>query len=189
MSSEKQIQANRRNAQRSTGPRSPEGKAAVSRNALKHGFRAEKVIFQEFNQETLQELRDELAAQWQPANYTERVLIEQMAVALHKLTMFEELEAALDSQMEMHRFSPNLQILWRRQASLERSFHKAIDTLLKLRRAEARQSKASRPEPTRSKPEEINPPQPASPPAPAEFPSEPPAVVILAQPPDLAPRG
>ena len=42
MATEAQINANRRNAQKSTGPRSPEGKAATSRNALKHGLCAEK---------------------------------------------------------------------------------------------------------------------------------------------------
>ena len=40
MTSERQIAANRRNAQRSTGPRSRAGKARVSRNALKHGLAA-----------------------------------------------------------------------------------------------------------------------------------------------------
>jgi hypothetical protein len=37
MSTEAQINANRLNAQKSTGPRTPEGKAASSLNALKSG--------------------------------------------------------------------------------------------------------------------------------------------------------
>ena len=36
--SQKQLEANRKNALKSTGPRTPEGKAAISRNALKHGI-------------------------------------------------------------------------------------------------------------------------------------------------------
>lgn len=42
MATEKQIEANRKNAQLSTGPRTPEGKSNVSMNALKHGLRAEE---------------------------------------------------------------------------------------------------------------------------------------------------
>jgi hypothetical protein len=41
--SEKKLQANRANAKRSTGPRTQAGKAAVRRNALKHGVLSSSV--------------------------------------------------------------------------------------------------------------------------------------------------
>ena len=47
MATERQIQANQRNASRSTGPKSAEGKAKVARNALKHGLAGHGVIFPE----------------------------------------------------------------------------------------------------------------------------------------------
>jgi len=42
--SAKQIEANRRNALRSTGPTTPQGKKASRLNALKYGLRANEVI-------------------------------------------------------------------------------------------------------------------------------------------------
>ena len=44
MTSDKQAQANRRNALKSTGPKTPEGKDAVRLNALKHGLRSEEIL-------------------------------------------------------------------------------------------------------------------------------------------------
>jgi hypothetical protein len=44
MATRKQRAANRRNAQLSTGPKTPEGKAAVRLNALKHGLTAENAV-------------------------------------------------------------------------------------------------------------------------------------------------
>ena len=44
MSSELQIEANRLNAQHSTGPSTPEGRVAVRLNGLKYGLYAETLI-------------------------------------------------------------------------------------------------------------------------------------------------
>jgi hypothetical protein len=44
MASERQIAANRRNAEKSTGPRTDEGKKRASRNSLQHGLRAEELL-------------------------------------------------------------------------------------------------------------------------------------------------
>ena len=52
-----QIQANRRNAQRSTGPKTDEGKARVRRNAFKHGMTA-RTIMPVLPQEDPKELED-----------------------------------------------------------------------------------------------------------------------------------
>jgi hypothetical protein len=44
MTSFRQIEANRRNALRSTGPKTGEGKQRASQNAVRHGLTAETVI-------------------------------------------------------------------------------------------------------------------------------------------------
>ena len=44
MSSEQKIAANRINAEKSTGPRTADGKADFAANALKHGLTSSKLI-------------------------------------------------------------------------------------------------------------------------------------------------
>jgi len=44
MASQKQIQANRRNAQKSTGPKTDHGKSIVAQNATTHGLRSNRVL-------------------------------------------------------------------------------------------------------------------------------------------------
>jgi len=44
MSTKTQINANRQNAQKSTGPQTDEGKAVVSQNAVRHGLFTDPVI-------------------------------------------------------------------------------------------------------------------------------------------------
>ena len=58
MATEKQIEANTRNASRSTGPKSAEGKARVARNALKHGLAGHGVIFPEEMAGQIQDRRE-----------------------------------------------------------------------------------------------------------------------------------
>ena len=44
MTSQAQVNANRRNSQKSTGPRTQEGKRAVSQNAVTHGLFAREAV-------------------------------------------------------------------------------------------------------------------------------------------------
>ena len=56
MATDAQILANRLNAQKSTGPRTIEGKAAVLQNAVKHGLLAERDIISSESQARLRPL-------------------------------------------------------------------------------------------------------------------------------------
>jgi len=82
----KQSEANRKNALRSTGPTTPEGKQVSRFNALRHGLRAKEVIIpgQEYPAEFDAILR-ELCEDWEPEGHTERHLVEQIGLAEWRL--------------------------------------------------------------------------------------------------------
>ena len=79
MATLKQIEANRRNALRSTGPKTPEGKAAVRLNSLRHGLWSKSVVLPGEKQEDFDQLCDNLESHWQPQNPAEQAHVEEMA--------------------------------------------------------------------------------------------------------------
>lgn len=78
--SQKQLAANRRNAQASTGPRTPEGKQLVARNAISHGIFARDVVaFRAERAEDFDALRAALLDDLRPHGALEELLVEQIA--------------------------------------------------------------------------------------------------------------
>src|SRR5206468_235521 len=95
--------------------------------------------------------RDHLTAEYLPQTFTEAALVEQMAVALFKRTLFEEIESRFETEMREGNLSHNLQIVWRRQAALDRAFHKALAELRKLQQSRLQSQPAtSQPETART---------------------------------------
>ena len=165
MSTLKQIEANRRNAQKSTGPKTPEGKTAVRLNALRHGLRAHTVVLPGEKSEQFQRLCDDLEAEWNPQTKTEQLYVEQMAVSQWKLRRMEIGEASLVVQKAAAKKQiPLLDRLWQAEARMERSFTRAqreLERLQKSRREQPRDqaSEADGRNPT----SEIRRPSPAAP--------------------------
>jgi hypothetical protein len=94
--SEKQLAANRANAAKSTGPRTPEGKARSSQNARTHGFTAS--TFSVVRLEELDEiarLKHDLLAVYQPVNSQELFALEQMALAQQTMFRAARLESGI----------------------------------------------------------------------------------------------
>ena len=60
MISDRKAEANHRNARKSTGPRTPEGKAAVRLNLLKHGLLSQEVLLPDEDEDAPQELGERL---------------------------------------------------------------------------------------------------------------------------------
>ena len=78
MSTLRQIEANRRNAQKSTGPTSVTGKAASSMNALKTGIHAKSLVLPTENLADLQQLIDEYYQSHHPASPEARVMLDDL---------------------------------------------------------------------------------------------------------------
>ncbi len=78
MTTEAQIEANRANAQKSTGPRTPEGKAIVSRNALTHGLLARAGVLPGEDEHEFAAHRQELLQQLRPGAPLEEDLAERI---------------------------------------------------------------------------------------------------------------
>lgn len=123
MATVRQIEANRRNAQMSTGPKTPEGKAASRMNALRHGLRARTAVLPGENQEDFDQLCDDLESEWQPQTRSELFYLEQMAISQWKLTRTEIAEQSVFAQItDPEKQIPMLDRIWQCQSRFERSY-------------------------------------------------------------------
>ena len=82
MTSFKQIEANRLNALKSTGPRTEEGKQRSRQNAWRHGLSAETVITALENAADYEAFEASIALDHQPRSATERELLSRLASVL-----------------------------------------------------------------------------------------------------------
>jgi hypothetical protein len=82
------LEANRENAQKSTGPQTETGKNASSANSVKHGLLADGLVFEsEEQEEQFAELMDQLTNDLRPGSALESILVEEIAVCYWKLGM------------------------------------------------------------------------------------------------------
>src|SRR5690242_3574937 len=195
MSTLNQIEANRRNAQKSTGPRTDAGKAASRFNALKSGIDAKAQVIPGEDAAELEALARDYHQQWQPATPLECFLTDALIHADWQLRRLRRVEAQLwhneivdtrKSFRGLNEEAPLGQVfdravdamtrLQRRIDSTERSYYRALNQLQRLHAGAG-------PAPDRSEPApEPEPPSPEL----ASFPTPPDAPDPLAPPPPLA---
>ena len=140
--SEAQLNANRANAQHSTGATSPEGKAASARNNFRHGLTQTEGDLVLLEDESKEEYSQSLAAfqdEWKPANPTEQDLVERLASKqwLRRRAMkLQKLYLAHNGQiLDYDQFA-----LYRRyEAQHERAYNKALADLIRLHGLRLRQ--------------------------------------------------
>ncbi len=133
----KRAETNRANALHSTGPRSAEGKLASSRNSLKHGLASGEMIIPGESPAALEALLHDLLKEHQPANATEELLVTEMAQSwwLTQRAIRFQNECFTETGVDEKRLS----LFLRYQTTHERAFHKALNTLTRLKQSRARQ--------------------------------------------------
>lgn len=151
MTSSAQIAANRRNAAKSTGPKTAEGKGVASRNALRHGLTAHQLVLFDEGLPDFARFYAELRAALAPASAIEEALAEQIAIGTWRLRRIGRIEAALLKDAESHvgtgaaygtelgvgfsRVAPAMTVLSRYESTLERALRRAE---MQLERRQAR---------------------------------------------------
>ena len=95
MTSDKQARANRRNALKSTGPKTPEGKEAVRLNAVKHGLLSKETLLPGEDEEALRELGERLRDELQPVGELENLLVDRIIASYWRLRRLGRVEAGI----------------------------------------------------------------------------------------------
>lgn len=185
MASLAQIEANRRNAKRSTGPRTIAGKATVARNGISHGLASTRFALLPWEDPVeWEELLSGLTSEHRPSTPTEEFLVMEMARAQWKLNRLAHIEHELiagekgaSSWSELAQnwrrdctYNQELAKLERYENSLRRAWYRALATLTKLRKPSPGLKKPS-PQTHKAKPIEEAPEivcSPASPAGPGE---------------------
>jgi hypothetical protein len=165
MASQKQLAANRRNAQKSTGPSSAEGKARSSMNALKTGIDAKTQLIRG-ETTALQELIDEYHDRFRPTTPDQRLLVDTLIDCDWLLRRFRAIETQIYERVldiydttlarVFSEHTDEFTRLQRRIDSTQRHYHNALN---QLRRLQAEEAADDTPEPD---------PVPAPVPAPVE---------------------
>jgi hypothetical protein len=146
MATPAQILANQQNAQKSTGPKTPEGKAASAANATKHGLSSAFTVLAHEDQDEFDELLQGLRDEHQPTTHHQGFLVDHLAKTQWLLARAQRLEAVAfdhlagaeldphdpDSAIILNMFKTNpnvLATLQRHAANAERSYYKAFREL------------------------------------------------------------
>jgi hypothetical protein len=128
MPSQKQIEANRLNSQKSTGPRSAEGKAASRMNALKSGIDAKSQIIRGEKAANLETLKSEYYGRFHPTAPEQRMLVDTLIDAEWLLRRFRVCEAQLWEQGAQFASRPDDEI------EIGQAFHNNADYFARLQR-------------------------------------------------------
>jgi hypothetical protein len=140
MISSPQLAANKSNAQHSTGPKTPEGKAISARNHFKHGCSGAFSVLRWEHQDEFDMLIGSLRDEHKPSGVTETILVDKMAQALWLSKRAQMLQhVTFNQELPTCDDEKQLALYLRYQTTNERAFHKCLNALLKLRTEKRKQ--------------------------------------------------
>jgi hypothetical protein len=150
MASPAQILANRENAQRSTGPKTQEGKQAAGRNAIRHGLTGTQIVMPGEDASAYEELRQGLHESYRPAGEAELILVDQIAANAWRLMRAQRVETAFLTKLTEGAKDPDAALaeaflekpkevarMHRYVAAAQSAYYKAITQLSKLQKERA----------------------------------------------------
>jgi hypothetical protein len=122
-----QVIANHSNAQHSTGPKTPEGKAIVAQNNFRHGFTGAFRVLAWENQDDYRALHLSLEKEHQPSTATEEMLVETMAQSywLRKRALALQ-NTCFSGESLTCEDEKNLALYMRYQNTHDRAFHRSL---------------------------------------------------------------
>jgi hypothetical protein len=138
MSTEKQIAANRRNALKSTGPSSEEGKTVSRFNAVRHGLRAQSDRVSIGNLDELRQIQRDFHQSFQPQNPRQTDWVDDMAFARWQLLRWQRAETQElnePTHTDPLRQARLLELFSWRQGRHQRAFMKAFERYRRSMRA------------------------------------------------------
>ena len=112
MTSQRQFEANRAYAKRSTGPRTSDGKARSRMNAVKHGLTAKYIVIGDEDPDEFEALRADLESDFQPSTRLEHELIDRLAGLLWRLRRVPGVEAALVKARQVEAWQNSEDVEW-----------------------------------------------------------------------------
>ena len=128
--------ANAANAQLSTGPRTPNGKARSSQNARKHGLTAQGLFIGPEDREEFDELLTGLQADIAPQGALQQTLFDELVTSAWNLRRIRVMEAELYSRaatcsdlLDDDVLLTKLDRLARHKTRIERTFHRSLKEL------------------------------------------------------------
>ncbi len=140
MSTLAQINANRANAQQSTGPTSAAGKAASSQNNFRHGLAGPFSVLPWENQDEFKTLQQDLLGEHQPVTRTELILVQEMTQSYWLMQRATRLQNGCFSEIDPLADAPKqLALYLRYQTTHNRAFYKALHELQRLREQKRKQ--------------------------------------------------